>query len=292
MYRSFESPLWEPKMAIFEPCSWPMVMCGTGSGESGSSDCSHLDNLSPEMQEAVVGAAVDFLWEATGRRYGLCETTARPCDPFCANGSTYEGYSGAPAGGLYGWFGSGSWWGPIPYISGGRWWNAECGCNSSCGHMDYVKLPGPVNEVLEVYIDGELFTDWILDSKGLGRTDGGRWPRQQDQRLPLTDANTFGVVYNRGLVVPSGGQLAAGTLACQLARWACNDGSCQLPRRVTNIIREGTTVAFSEDDFQMLFSENSTGLWVVDQWIASVNRSARRRSRVISAQARPMRRTF
>jgi hypothetical protein len=279
-------------LSVFAPCEWPLVTCsGSPSGESGEAACPHLDNLAPEIQDAIIAAAVDFCWEATGRRYGLCETTVRPCNNECEFGSTYEGYSGAPAGGLYGWFGGGSWWGPIPFLSGGQWFNAECGCQGACGHMDYVKLPGPVNEVLEVYIDGALFTDWILDSYGLGRTDGQRWPREQDQRLPLTDNNTFGVIYNRGLPVPAGGQLAAGTMACQLARWACNDGSCQLPRRVTNITREGTTVAFSTDDFQMLFSEASTGIWVIDSWIASVNRSARKRSRVLSANARPMRRT-
>lgn len=280
-------------MGVFAPCNWPIVACGSVSDESGAAACTHLDSLSPEMQDAITNAAVEFLWEATGRRYGLCETTARPCSQICNLGSTYEGYSGAPAGGVYGFFGSGSWWGPIPYISGGQWWNLECGSCGGCdtSHMDYLKLPGPVSSVDTVMINGEVFTDWILDSKGLGRTDGVHWPRQQDQSKDLDQNNTFGVVYMRGLAVPAGGQLAAGTLACELAKSACGDGTCRLPRRVQTIVREGVTVAF-QDDFAMLFSDNATGIWTVDSWIASVNRSARKRSRVISAQARPMRRTF
>lgn len=276
-------------MSVFAPCEWSIIYCGVS--DTGEPTCPHLATQSPEMQAALEASAVDYLWEATGRRYGLCETTARPCDNSCKNGSTYEGYSGAPAGGLYGWYGSGSWWGPIPYLSGGNWYNFSCGCSNSCGHMDYVKLPGPVASVTEVTINGALFTDWILDSKGLGRTDGHRWPRQQDQRLPLTENDTFGVVYERGVAVPAGGQLAAGILACEMAKYSCGDNTCRLPKRVTSIRREGVEINFV-DDFAMLFAENATGIWGVDGWIASVNRSARKRSRVISANARPMRRTF
>lgn len=273
-------------MAIFEPCCWPMVYpCAV--------ECTHLDSLQPTAAQAMKAAAVDYLWEATGRRYGLCEVTARPCSSECADGSTYQGWSGAPAGGLYGWYGPGGWWGPMPYLSGGQWFNASCcgggGCDTS--HMDYIELPGPVHSVLQVYINGSLFTDWVLDSKGLGRTDGHHWPREQKQALPLTDNQTFGVIYERGLAVPAGGQVAAGLLACEMAKYACGDGSCRLPKRVTNVRREGVDISFV-DDFAMLFAENATGIPQIDLWLASVNRSARKRSRVLSPDARPTRRTF
>ena len=279
------------------PCGWDIIYCRdidpleSESGEAVA--CSHLENLDPATKQVVIESAIEFLWNATGNKFGLCETTVRPCADSC-NGSTYEGWSGAPAGGIWGW---GSWgfggWGP--YLYNGQWYNWGCGgcgaggCDSS--HMDSVRLPGPVAEVLEVTIGGVVFTDWTYDNWGLSRTDGFQWPRVQDMSAPLTDANTWGVTYLRGIPVPSGGQLAAGKLACELARFQCGDGTCQLPKRVTSIVREGVTVAF-QDDFNMLQGGKAgplTGIWAIDQWIASVNYSRRSRGRVLSPSTRATR---
>lgn len=278
------------------PCSWDLIYCNDIDPDESSSPgddvaCSHLQNLEPAVRQAVIESAIEFLWNATGNKFGLCETTVRPCSDKC-NGSTYEGWSGAPAGGIYGW---GSWGlGWAPYIWGGypfAWGCGNCGdggCDSS--HMDSVRLPGPVNEVLEVTINGAVFTDWVSDNWGLSRTDGLQWPRRQDMSAPLTDDNTWGVTYLRGIPVPTSLQLAAGKLSCELARLQCGDGTCQLPKRVTTVTREGVTVALT-DNFQMLQSPFGplTGIWVIDQAIASVNYSARKRGRVLSPSTRATR---
>lgn len=278
------------------PDSWPLVYCGDNPLESpeespGDVSCAHLANLNPATQEAVIQSAVEFLWNATGNKYGLCETTVRPCSQKCG-GSTYEGWTGAPAGGIWGWGAWGSGW--APYVFGGQWYNWNCGgcggdsCDSS--HMDSIRLPGPVAEVLEVTINGAVFNDWVSDNWGLSRTDGYHWPRSQDMSAPLTDEHTWGVTYLRGLAVPLGGQIAAGQLACQLARQMCGDGTCQLPARVTTVTRQGVTVAMM-DNFAALQSASGplTGIWGIDQWIASVNYSARKRGRVLSPNVRATR---
>lgn len=278
------------------PCSWSLIFCGdTTPGESESGEatagCSHLESLAPDVKQAVMNSAVEFLWNATGNKYGLCETTVRPCANKC-NGSTYEGWSGAPAGGIWGWGGWGLGWGP--YTWNGSWYNWGCGgcgptgCDSS--HMDSVRLPGPVGEVLEVTLDGAVFTDWVSDNWGLSRTDGYQWPRTQNMSAALTEDHTWGVTYLRGLPVPASLQLAAGTLACELAKRQCGDGSCRLPQRVTSISREGVTASFT-DDFAMLQGKYGplTGLWQVDQAIASINYSARKRGRVMSPSTRATR---
>lgn len=272
------------------PCDWPLIYCG--DSETGEPECSHLASLSPDVQQAITESAVAFLWNATGNKFGLCEVTVRPCSQTC-NGSTYQGWSGAPAGGIWGWGGGwGYGWGP--YYYGGQWYNWGCGgCGgSSCdsSHMDSIRLPGPVNGVLEVTINGDVFTDWVSDNWGLSRTDGSQWPRQQDMSAPLSDPNTWGVTYLRGIPVPLGGQLAAGKLACELARFQCGDGTCQLPKRVATIVREGVTVAF-QDDFAALQSQAGplTGIWAIDQWISSINYSARKRGRVLTPSTRATR---
>lgn len=274
----------------FCPDSWVLARCVEESPaeESGvEASCAALDNLAPEVQDVVILAAKEFLWNATGQRFGLCEATYRPCDPGCYDQSTYRGWSGIPRGA---W---GGYWGWTPYIFNGNWFNMVCGdCNGNrCTHQNLskVKLPQPLDSVVEVLIDGAPFADWEYNvNYGLVRTDGQHWPRTQDFTKPLSEPDTFGVTVMAGIPVPAGGQLAAGLLACEMAKAACNDGSCQLPKRVQTIVRQGVTVAF-QDNFSMLYGKNGplTGIWGIDQWIASVNYSARRRSRLLTPDAAP-----
>lgn len=272
-------------MADF-PCEWPLALCSDALEAEGVSDvtqCPSIASLSPAMQEIVVDAAIEFLWNATGQKFGLCPVTIRPCDSGCYKSSTYRGWSGIPRGG-WGW---GSW---EPYIFNGNWYNIACGsCQGQCdsSHMSTVQIPGPVASVSEVVLDGAVFTDWTFDNLGLHRTDGDKWPFSQKQALPLTEPDTWGVTYMQGIAVPDGGQMAAGTLACEFAKAACGSGECALPRRVQTIVRQGVTVAF-QDNFSMLFGKLGpmTGIWLVDQWIASVNYAARRRSRVLTPDAK------
>lgn len=276
------------------PDSWPLAACSEsespGDSPGDGSTCAALNSLPEDMRETVILAAKEFLWNATNQRFGTCPITIRPCKEGCLYSSTYTGWSGLP-GGWWGWgFGAYGW---EPFLFNGTWFNIFCNCGEGCdsSHMSTIQIPGPVASVVEVVLDGQIFTDWTFDNLGLHRTDGGQWPMSQKQALPLTDPDTFGVTYMKGVPVPAGGQLAAAALACEFAKAFCGDNTCQLPQRVRTITREGVTVAM-QDNFSMLFGTLGpmTGIWKIDQWIASVNYSAKRRSRVLTPNAKPTRR--
>jgi len=127
-----------------------------------------------------------------------------------------------------------------------------------------------------VLIDGA-----ILDPKAyrvdnyslLVRTDGGAWPACQDMAAAPTAENTFQISYLYGMPVPIGGQIAAGVLACELAKGATGDRSCMLPQRVQTIARQGVTVTML-DTFDDV-AKGRTGIWLVDSWVSSVTRPPR-----------------
>ena len=86
--------------------------------------------------------------------------------------------------------------------------------------------------------------------------------------LPTTAPGTFSIAYDYGREVPIGGQLAAGVLACELAKAACRDSSCALPQRIQSITRQGVTVAVL-DAFDDIDSGH-TGIWLIDSWVSSI----------------------
>ena len=248
------------------PCTWPVLGCG----ESDALDCSAFTTLSATMQTAVESAAVEYLWRWTGRRFGLCDVTVRPCRTNCNDwNSTFWGrdYPGwiPQVGGF------------IPAMIRGQWYNLGCGtCGDvcSCSVMSSLVLPGPVASVSEVIIDGVVVdpTAYRVDNaKYLIRTDGGLWPVCQDMAAPSGSDGTWSVTYQYGIPVPYGGQLAAGVLACELAKAFCNDSSCALPQRLRTVTRQGVTVAVidSFDDID----KGHTGIWAIDSWMSSVTRS-------------------
>ena len=240
-------------------CDWPVIY-------PGGAPCPALAGLSPGQQELYEQMAGDYLANWTG--YGLCEVSLRPCRSEC--GPNLE------------WF-----WGNGPYPPGfatqnltGVWKNVGCGsCGDSCGcgSVPSLRLPGPVEEVTSVLIDGAALdpTAYRVDSRALlVRLDGEAWPVCQDMSAdPLAEVNTFQVDYRYGRAVPAGGQVAAGVLACELAKAAVGDSSCQLPRRVQTIARQGVTVSFldSMDDLD----KGRTGIWLIDSWVASVTNPPR-----------------
>lgn len=265
------------------PCDWPILGCGTvddyGQPDGVDLDCRALDSLSDVARGAVEQAAVTHLWMWTGRRFGLCEVTLRPCRKDCV-GSTWQGHR---------------WRAPwLPILVAGEWLNVACGtCGSECDcdTVPSVALPGPVDSVVEVLVDGTPVDPAVyrVDNRRLlVRQDGGRWPVCNDLSAPTTEPGTWQVTYLRGLPVPQGGQLAAGLLACEMAKAVCGDSSCKLPQRVQSITREGVTTLLL-DGFDGLES-GQTGIWFVDSWIAS-QRSAPRRATVYSPDVRRPRAT-
>lgn len=275
------------------PCDWPLAHCG--EPVTGEVSCAALDALDPALAEMIEEAAVSYLWNWTGQKFGLCSVTIRPCRETCLDwNTTYRGngrgtgYPGLP------WYGGD---GLSPALIGGQWFNLPCGgsCagSCSCGPVEQIDLGSGVDSVTSVMLDGvELSASaYRLDNnRYLVRTDGGTWPDCQDMSAdPSTPgSNTFAVTYASGVPVPAGGQLAAGVLACQLAKAACGDAACKLPQRVQRVSRQGVELLF--DDMSTLWTQGGTGLWIVDSWIASVNVS-KRGGRVASPDFRPVRRT-
>lgn len=251
------------------PCPWPVTYledCLLPSGWIPTDG----DGEPPVAQRLFEDMASDFLWAWTGRRFGICEVALRPCRQRCpdSGGSTFYGRGPYP---------SGNPWGPV--LIGGAWYNITCGtCIDSCscdGFSTALRLPGPVQSITEVRIDGTVLPEeaYRLDGDRLYRLDGSGWPTCQEMSLPPTEDGTWQIIYERGQEVPHGGQIAAGVLAIELYKAACQDDSCALPQRLQSITRQGVTVAVLDafDDID----KGHTGIWLIDSWVASVTRPAR-----------------
>ena len=253
------------------PCEWPLV---------DDLPCPALDELAGSYDQALADALVEtatsLLWQWTGRVYGLCELTVRPCRRDCVS-STYQGIAGVPSN-------LGANMPFLPVLINGEFFNLSCGrsCRDcSCTKTPEVGLPGPVDSIVDVEIDGQTLASsaYRLDNRyWLVREDGEQWPTCQDLAKPLGEDGTWAVTFKTGTPVPKGGQLAARVLACEMAKAALGR-ECELPQRVQSVTREGVSIAVL-DSFEGLES-GRTGIWLVDSWVTSVTKSPRR-ARVLS----------
>jgi len=250
---------------VVSPCEWPLLF--PKEDGYGATGCPSLDKVTPAVRDALTVAATSMLWNWTGRQFGRCEVTIRPCRDDCGkNFTTYRGRTGVPISGLAN--------SPFqPVLIGGEFFNLSCGlCKSKCkcdGAFS-LRLPGPVDSVLQVRIDGDVVDPSLyrVDNRGLlTRQDGDPWPECQDMDSPAGSVDTFDITYLRGLPVPEHGQIAAGVLACELASAAIG-ADCRLPQRVQTITREGVTVGVL-DTFDQI-KEGATGIWIIDSWVSSV----------------------
>lgn len=233
------------------PCLWDLA---------GQTDCcgDFWDTLTPEEQAAATSAATFVVWAATGRQYGPCELTVRPCGRDACD----QGVAN------WGWF-NGIW---TPFVYGGQWFNG-CGCWDicHCGPSDQIYLPGPVASVSQVLMDGVIVdpNTYRVDSlRYLVRTGvGNSWPWRQNFDVD-SGPDTLFVTYLRGTPVPAYLLNAAGTYACQWAKM-CRNEPCQIPTRVVTLTRQGTT--FDGVDIDALLERGLTGVTAVDQIITAVN---------------------
>ena len=238
------------------PCAvWDPIWCCTLTGAS----------LAVTGMAAQV--ATEVLYQLSGQRFGLCEVTVRPCRPECA-----------PAGG--GWPGLGNWWEwagayPQPLLFDGAWTNLTCGVcadRCSCAELSEAWLPGPVNTIIQVKLDGTILvsgSDYRVDDfHKLVRLGGGRWPICQNLTLPDTEAGTWSVRFLFGEAVPVIGRYAVGELACEIAR-SCTGQTCVLPANATQISRQGITIDFPT--FAELLASGSLGLRWSDMFMAAYN---------------------
>jgi hypothetical protein len=239
------------------PCTWPIK---TGC-------CPDWDTFDPEVQADATAWATEILWALSGRRFGPCTITVRPCGSTCnfAGGwMTFPVFlDGGTASAAGGWF---------PFVDRmGNWRNCACRGACSCEARCQVWLPGPVVSVTEVNVDGVTLdpSSYRVDNQNLlVRTDGECWPECQNFDLSeFEDEDTFFVTYERGTPVPTAGQIAAGILACSFAK-SCVTG-CGLPGNLANIDRQGVTIEFVDVSDQL--TAGFTGIPFVDSWLRAVN---------------------
>lgn len=255
----------------FGPCAdWPVRWTCDVSTES------------PTATGIAVTAATSVLWALSGRQFGTCTTTLRPCRRECYDTSWWNSY-GLPwttswdyAGSTYPWFSLGC---------GG------CRGTCSCTEISEVILPSPVQSITTVKLDGAVAptgTYRLDNNRLLVRTDGQRWPSCNNLTKDDTQVGTWSITAVYGQSVPESGSLAVGELACEILR-AMRGEECRLPPGVTQLTRQG--VSISIPDIGSLFRDGKTGLYLADMFIISSNpNKLQQRSRIYSPDRMPHRR--
>lgn len=227
--------------------------------------CDEWDTYSLELQTNAAQYGAFTVWAATGRRFGLCVNTVRPCGMYCSNPGVYGYY-----------WAEGSW---RPYIFNGAWRNCWCGCGTGAGCCGcepdcQVLLNGPVHSIIDVTVDGTVVDpatyrvdngQWLVRTHNQSTDDC--WPQCQDYNQNSGEG-TFIVRYYSGIPVPSVLLNAAGELACEWAR-SCTGAACRLPGRVQSVARQG--VSFSNVNPDDMLKMGLTGVPTVDQVIAMFN---------------------
>jgi hypothetical protein len=219
--------------------------------------------------------ATSVLWALSGRRFGTCQVTIRPCRKEC--------YSTWPMG----WS---EWDGRTPGInvwSDYRYWVplacGGCGSGCSCTTLSEADLPGVVSSIVEVKVDGTPLVTGayrVDDNHLLVRLDGQQWPYCNDLNKDDTQVGTWSVTALYGEPVPMAAQVAVGELGCEILK-ALNGTDCRLPPGVTQLVRQGVTIQYP--DVGQLLKDGRTGLYLVDLFLASENPDGlKQRARVYS----------
>lgn len=235
--------------------------------------CAAWETYTPDQQDAALQVATAVLWSATGRQFGACEVTIRPCQ----SRSEVERYRVWPA--RWGGQADGGGWGP--YLFAGVWRNCGCGTGCCCRARCEITLPGPVSAITEIRVDGDLVDEgaYRVDVQAgefrLVRMDGECWPTCQDFDVDAPDPGSFTVSYTRGTPTPGALLLGAGTLACELAKGQA-EGDCALPKNITQLTRQGVTVDFLDQQLSSpingrLTNIVQTGIYEVDLLIRTYN---------------------
>jgi hypothetical protein len=220
-----------------------------------------LETVDPVLVGMAEQFAARFLWSATGRIYGGCPRTYRPCRENCP-----------PAVNCCGGY-AGSMLQTLPFRAPGSldWINVPCnrcvkGCQ--CSAVSEVYIPD-VDAVLNVRIDGVDYNPCsmlvVYDRERVVRTDGGQWPACQE--LGKTDGpGTWSITVQQGVCVPEGAAWITGTLMCEFIKACRKDDDCRLPRRVQTLTRQGVQLGGFLDTFESL-PMLRTGIWEIDAWI-------------------------
>lgn len=259
--------------ADFGPCEdWPVYWTCDVSAHS------------PALTGYAVSMATRVLWSLSGRRFGTCTTTLRPCRREC--------YDNWP----WGWtewdrsvLGSSVW-------SDYRFW-FPLGCGScmagcSCTSVSEALLPNPVNRIVEVKVDGTPLVTGayrVDNNRLLVRTDGLKWPYCNDLSKTDTQPGTWSVTAAYGEDVPESARLAMGELACEIVK-AGRGLDCKLPSGIRSIVRQGVQIEYAAAN--ELLERGRTGLYLTDLFLQAENPDGlKSRARVYSVDRPTVRRT-
>lgn len=228
--------------------------------------------------QRCVDTACEIVWALSGRQFGLCETTVRPCREDCHDRSG---------------------WSPRRN-NAGEWINITCRkhCRSGCDCQEICELwlPGRVGSVEEVWLNGvKLEADEYRFDRQHGtlvRISEGCWPKCQNMLAdPEADEDTFKVVYLKGRPIPVSIQGAAAELANEIALACAQDDSCSIPRSsLRQIQRQGKTEVFVDPN--AMIDNNRTGIFAVDLALKAFNPKGRVRSAAILSPDVPEYRSF
>lgn len=230
------------------PLVWPILPLTAPAGSD------------PTLWAQAVATATEQLWGLTARRFGYRSCMYRPAGLVYTAGY-YDGITYLQS--IYGPLWGDGW----PFLGDPR--------VTSQTAKQVLELPAPViaDSVTEVQLTNGAGVTTILDpskyrldSKYLVRVDGGVWPLTQDQVANDGSANTWHVIYNRGLSVPPMGQAAAYQLAVAWLKYYVDPATCKPPMNTTSTARAGVTV---QRDITKAFV--TTGVEVADRWINLVN---------------------
>lgn len=227
-----------------------------------------VSTQTPTVTGYAVEAATEIVWAMSGRQFGTCTTTLRPCRRDCYDNGWWTRYGTPWAAGYTapGWSYGTGW--------AGFWFDLSCGSCSggcSCTEVSEVVLPAPVSQIISVKMDGTPMATGsyrVDNNRLLVRTDGQRWPRCNNLTLDDSHPGTWSVTAAYGQAVPVGGQLAVGEMACQIIR-AIDGENCNLPAGLQQLVRQGVTINLPQ--VGVLMKEGITGLYLVDTFVASVN---------------------
>ena len=215
-----------------------------------------------DLDDALLCRAIDLAWDTlrslSGGLVGNCPVLVRPCLTAPCSACTEMSLQMVRTSGE----------------CEGCWSNTCGSAGCSCPRLSEIVLPGPVAEVWQVMVDGEvlLVDAYRVDNNNrLVRTDGGSWPSCQDMSKDVTAEGTLGVWYIPGVVPDAAGLWAAGVLTCEFAK-ACSGGKCRLPSSVTSVTRQGVRMELSTG----MFPDGMTGIREVDAYLTSINPNALR----------------
>lgn len=226
--------------------------------------CCPIDTQSAAVTGAAISAATDILWAFSGRQFGLCTVTVRPCRQSCL-----------PVEAQHVFFGD-TW--PNPMLLDGGWVNLGCGtCRGSCGctEVSEVVFSDRVEDIIEIQVDSEVLPTggaYRLDNhRRLVRLGGEQWPTCQDWNVDNGEVGSWSVTMTIGTPVPAAGQVAVSELATEILLAMCSSSDCRLPKRVQEITRNGVTVAML--DAMEYLKEGRSGLFLVDAFLQAFNPS-------------------